>query len=368
MGVKKMNFSISEFFNTNKRVIIWTVFFLLLFLLRGLFGLVFLTFILCYIFNNLVERLTLRTKLSRRLWTVVVYLIFLALVTTMVALVAPKLGVESTTFIQQLPETLEKIHSYLDQLGERQPDLEPITSRLKEGLSLKTLVGMEQQTAISILVKSINQVTHYFSYFLLGTLFSFLILMDYPSLKARTLQLGRTRLKEVYEETSDSVVQFALTVGAAFQAQVLIACINTFLTVMGLWGLGIHPIVILATIVFLAGLIPVLGVFISSVPILLLGFNQGGFSLLLAAAVMIIVVHAVEAYILNPNIFSAVFKINPVLTLIILYLGNRLFGLWGVLLGVPVTVYVYRHTIMGQRKDPVSVESPPDSNPPTPVS
>ena len=256
-----MNFSISEFFDTNKRVIIWTVFFLLLFLLRGLFGLVFLTFILCYIFNNLVERLTRRTRMSRRLWTVVVYLIFLALVVTMVALVAPKLGVESTNFLKQLPETIEKIHSYLDRLGARQPDLAPLVNRVKEGLSLNAILGMEQQNAISFLMKSINQVTHYFSFFLLGTLFSFLILLDYPSLKARTLQLRRTKLKEVYEETSDSVVQFALTVGAAFQAQVLIACINTSLTALGLLILGIHPIVILATIDFFAGLIPVLGVF-----------------------------------------------------------------------------------------------------------
>jgi predicted PurR-regulated permease PerM len=354
-----MNFSISEFFDTNKRIIIWTVFFVLLFLLRSLFGLVFLTFILCYIFNNLVERLTRRTRLPRRLWTVLVYLVFVALVVTVVAFVAPKLGVESTNFVKQLPETIDKMHIYLDKLGERQPDLGPVLARIKEGLSLTTLVGMEQQTAVSILVKSVNQVTHYFSYFLLGTLFSFLILLDYPSLKSRTMQLRRTRLREVYEETSDSVVQFALTVGAAFQAQVLIAVINTFLTSMGLWGLGIHPIVILATIVFFAGLIPVLGVFISSVPILLLGFNQGGFSLLLGATAMIIVVHAVEAYILNPNIFSAVFKINPVLTLIILYLGHRLFGLWGVILGVPVTVYVYRHTILGQRPNLPPLEDSP---------
>jgi predicted PurR-regulated permease PerM len=57
-------------------------------------------------------------------------------------------------------------------------------------------------------------------------------------------------------------------------------------------------------------------------------------------------VHVVEAYILNPRIVSAVFKINPLLTLIILYLGHSLFGMWGVLLGVPTAVYVYRYIIL----------------------
>jgi predicted PurR-regulated permease PerM len=64
------------------------------------------------------------------------------------------------------------------------------------------------------------------------------------------------------------------------------------------------------------------------------------------ALLMISFVHMVEAYILNPRIVSAVFKINPLLTLIILYVGHSLFGLWGVLLGVPVSVYVYRYILM----------------------
>ena len=61
---------------------------------------------------------------------------------------------------------------------------------------------------------------------------------------------------------------------------------------------------------------------------------------------MIAFVHVVEAYILNPRIVSAVLKINPLLTLIILYVGHSLFGLWGILLGVPVAAYVYRYIVM----------------------
>ena len=102
---------------------------------------------------------------------------------------------------------------------------------------------------------------------------------------------------------------------------------------------------------FFCGLIPVLGVFISSVPIFLLSFNKGGFPLSAAALVMIIIIHSIEAYILNPRIFSAIFKINPVLTLIILYIGHRLFGVWGVLLGVPISVYIYRYAILVTRTD-----------------
>jgi predicted PurR-regulated permease PerM len=345
-----MGFDLATFIRTNKVIFIWSAFFLLMYLVRGLFGLVFLTFILCYIFNNIIQRLSDKTRLPRRLWTIIIYLIFIALVTTLISFVAPKLGHEGTNFLRQAPLTLDRIRGYLDQLAAQQPNFAPIIIRVKQNFTVEKLLGMDRQTLITFALASFNQVTHYFSYFLLGTLFSFFILFDFPNLRQRLMALRNTRLRGVYEETAESVVQFALVVGEAFQAQIIIAFINTVLTMIGLLILGIHPVVLLASIVFFCGLIPVLGVFISSVPILLLAFNIGGFNLQFWALVMIIGVHTIEAYILNPRIFSAVFKINPVLTLIILYIGHRLFGMWGVLLGVPISVYIYRFAIVGERR------------------
>ena len=70
-----MAFSVKEWIQTNKQVCIWSAFFLLLYLLRGLFGLVFLTFILCYLFNNIIEWLSVRTRGHRRLLTIGLYLL-----------------------------------------------------------------------------------------------------------------------------------------------------------------------------------------------------------------------------------------------------------------------------------------------------
>ena len=57
---------------------------------------------------------------------------------------------------------------------------------------------------------------------------------------------------------------------------------------------------------------------------------------------MIIGIHLLEAYVLNPRIVSSVMHINPVMTLIILYIAHSLLGMWGMLLGVPIAVYFYR--------------------------
>jgi len=75
--------------------------------------------------------------------------------------------------------------------------------------------------------------------------------------------------------------------------------------------------------------------------------NTGGVTLGIWAVVMITVIHLVEAYILNPRIVSRVMRINPVMTLLILYIAHSLIGMWGMLLGVPVAVYIYRQLILG---------------------
>ena len=60
----------------------------------------------------------------------------------------------------------------------------------------------------------------------------------------------------------------------------------------------------------------------------------------LMALGVIVVVHLLEAYVFNPRVYAARFHLNPVIVLIILLVAHELFGVWGMLLGIPVTHYV----------------------------
>ena len=99
-------------------------------------------------------------------------------------------------------------------------------------------------------------------------------------------------------------------------------------------------------VVFVCSFVPVLGVLISTTPIVLVALNAGGFGLSLAAIALVVIVHAVEAYLLNPLIYGKHLKLNPVLTLIILYVGYHAFCFWGLLLGVPLARY-FIHDVLG---------------------
>lgn len=181
---------------------------------------------------------------------------------------------------------------------------------------------------------------------LLALLFSFLISLDLLRLGEEVRNLRNSRLRDFYEETALPVVRFGYTVGRTIQAQAMIALVNTILTFIGLSLLGVPSLTVLSLIVFLCSFIPVLGVFISTIPIVLVAINSGGLNLAVLAVFMVIVVHAIEAYLLNPMIYGKHLKINPVIVLIILFIGHHAFGVWGMLLGVPVAHY-FLHDVFG---------------------
>jgi predicted PurR-regulated permease PerM len=184
------------------------------------------------------------------------------------------------------------------------------------------------------------------SAFLLSLLFSFLIVLDLPRLSRAVSGLANTKLGFIYDEVAGNIHDFGLMLGRALEAQLLIAICNTILTALGLWFLGLTSnLVFLSTIVFFCSFIPVAGVFLSSTPICIEALSSGGVHLMLFAILMILAIHTVEAYILNPKIFGHHLRMNAVLVLIVLTIGGKLFGVWGLVLGLPVVNYVFGHAI-----------------------
>ena len=213
-------------------------------------------------------------------------------------------------------------------------------------LLINSLMSLQISKVREQLPRMINTLYHGSATMLLALLFSFLILFDSARLAEQVKSLHDSRLREFYQETAQPVIRFAYVVGRAIQAQAMIACVNTVLTLIGLLLLGIPSVTLLSLIVFVCSFIPVLGVFISTTPIVLFALNTGGLTLSMGVIFLVVIIHVVEAYLLNPMIYGKHLKLNPVLVLIILLVAYHTFGLWGMILGVPVAHY-FIHDVFG---------------------
>ncbi|HKX45237.1 MAG TPA: AI-2E family transporter, partial [Planctomycetota bacterium] len=332
-----------------RQLAIWIAFFAILWFLRSFFFLVFLTFVFGYVQQHGVEVLHRRFA-SRRRCAVFVFLTLLAVLLGLGYLIGPALARQALSF----PSAVDDHLATLDRsLAELRADHELVRDLLPPEVRAEALLRQllapeaeapDAEPGLDALLPRVVGIAGRSlwigSSFLLALLFSFLVVLDLPRLSAATRSLHDTRLRFVYDEVSDSIFHFGRVLGRALEVQLVIAIVNTVLTAAGLAVLGLHNVVFLSAVVFVCSFVPVAGVFVSSVPICLAALSESGVTLMLWAIALIVVIHVIEAYVLNPRIYGAYLRINPVLVLAVLVIGHHLFGVWGMVLGVPVLNYV----------------------------
>jgi predicted PurR-regulated permease PerM len=91
---------------------------------------------------------------------------------------------------------------------------------------------------------------------------------------------------------------------------------------------------VLALVAGVLSFIPVLGSIISSIPAVLVGLAVSLHTALMVL-LWILGIHFLEAYILNPKIISREARLHPVITILAVVAGERVFGIPGAFLAVP---------------------------------
>lgn len=387
-----VEFSFDQFYQLNRRILIWVLFFGLLWLLRDFFGLIFLIFALSFVAAPLARFARERLRLPHFVSIILVYACFLLALASFVRFVTPRVGRQIDTLMRNLSQIETTLIEQKRKLVAAYPSLDSVlmgylrssipeedlrdvemaaanrdpgaeswaataaspganANRWKEEITDEVLIRLYLKRQMEVLREHVPQFVKLLwaasGTMLLALLFSFLISLDAVRLRHSVNSLRLSRLRDFYAQTAQPIVRFGYVVGRAIQAQVAIACANTLFTILGCVFLKITSLLaVFSLLVFLCSFIPVLGVFISTTPIVLVALNSYGVGKAVGVIVMVAVIHFLEAYVLNPLIYGRHLKLNPALVLMVLYVGYHAFGVWGMLLGVPVTYYVL-HDVLG---------------------
>ena len=174
----------------------------------------------------------------------------------------------------------------------------------------------------------------------ISLILSFFILLEKKKIQRFGERLGKSRISFLYDYLITFGGNFCDTFGKVMKVQVTIALINSMLSIIMLAIMGFPQILGLGVMIFFLGLIPVAGVIISLLPLCLIAFNLGGISKVVAVILMVILLHAMEAYILNPKLMSNKTELPVCFVFIILLVGEHYMGVWGLLIGVPIFIFL----------------------------
>jgi len=177
----------------------------------------------------------------------------------------------------------------------------------------------------------------------LSLVLSFVCIIDRDTIGVYFKSIKQGNFAFLYREFEIIFEKINLGFGIIFKAQAVIAVINTALTTLGLVAIGYFYkdttfpyISTLAILVFICGFIPIIGAFLSSFPIFVIGSMFGGLPVILAIALTIICVHLIESYYLNPKIVAAYMHLPTALTFFILIIAEHFLGFIGLLVGTPL--------------------------------
>lgn len=158
--------------------------------------------------------------------------------------------------------------------------------------------------------------------------------------KEKTILFSKNFLSSNYAWFFQDLFYFARvfveTFGVVVEVQLLIAIVNTIITTVGLGLIGFTQLPTLAIMIFFLSLIPVAGVIFSCIPLTLIAYSTGGIQTVIYVLILILVVHCIEAYILNPKFMSSRTKLPIFYTFVILLVSEKFLGVWGLIVGIPI--------------------------------
>ncbi|MEY2494265.1 MAG: hypothetical protein QOJ45_757 [Verrucomicrobiota bacterium] len=139
---------------------------------------------------------------------------------------------------------------------------------------------------------------------------------------------------EITARFSEFYRSFSTVIGA----QMTISAINTVLTAIFVFAIGIPYAPVVIGLTFLCGLFPIVGNVVSNTVIVFIGFLVSP-KVAIGALIFLVVIHKLE-YFLNSKIIGARIR-NPIwLTLIGLIIGEKLMGVPGMILSPVILNYL----------------------------
>lgn len=288
-----------------KRVIIFALIILILYSMRSMINLILLTFIFAFLMNRLVEFTAKLIPLNRRLLVLLLYTLIVGVLTFGLVKYLPIITLEISQLIKRITAFYSEPHdNFLVNYVETILSSDRIAAFLENGFSF--------------LLKSFSDISKISIHILIALILSLFFLLEKPRLQEFTSKFKNSKIAPFYNEIEFFGKKFSQTFGKVIEAQFIIAIVNCILTVIALIIMGFPQIFGLAIMVFFLGLIPVAGAFISLIPLCLIAYTIGGFIKVVYVLIAIAIIHAGEAYILNPKLMSSKTDLPVFYTFIVL--------------------------------------------------
>ncbi|HEY2493500.1 MAG TPA: AI-2E family transporter [Paenibacillus sp.] len=317
-----------------RRLIVLLFAVMVLYLFKSMMNLILITFIITYLVNRVYSFLTRRLRddlrISRKFIIIVLYVSVVGLMIIGAYKYAPKL-------IWQLNELVQQVIVFYSRPFE--PTEYKVVNYIMETLRKIDVVSYLDQ-GLNLLVKTISDIGQWGFDIGIAIIMSLFFMLEKEKVTHFTANFKESKIVYIYDELAYFGKKFVFSFGKVIEVQFMISLINCIISTFFLWTMGFTNLFGLAIMIFLFGLVPVVGVFVSLIPLCAIAFKIGGIAKIVYVLIMVAGLHAFEAYFMNPKFMSSKTHLPIFYTFTVLIVAEHFFGVWGLILGVPIFMFL----------------------------
>ncbi|CAL1517890.1 AI-2E family transporter [Chitinophaga sp. MM2321] len=242
------------------------------------------------------------------------------------------LGKQMEAFISDFPELEKKLMMTVTSLQDWIDTKFHINSNTQMSYLEKAAMGT-LGTATSFISQTFLSLSSLLIFIVFVLLYSFFILFYRRRLVTFLVRLfqekHREKLLNVVARTRSVIKSY---VGGLMIEMVVVAILNTSLFLI----LGIKYAILLGVMAAIFNIIPYIGIFTALILSMLVTLTTGAPIAAIQVGVALFLVHLLDSNVLLPRIVGSKVKINALVTIIGVVLGNLLWGIPGMFLAIPI--------------------------------
>ncbi|RNB89553.1 sporulation integral membrane protein YtvI [Brevibacillus fluminis] len=302
--------------------------------------------------NPLVNLLSNRAKFPRWLGVIIALILLLAIVVGAVTLVVTFTVIEIGNLTAKLPHTLNELSGYVQSFI-TQETLNGIYNRIQ--FMYAQLDPSYQETVKDTIGKTVSSISQGSKQFALNFLDAVkTLLLSLPNLAtvfvislmgaffiSKDFYLWRNRFRRILPQRVNSrmdtvILDLRNALVGFIKAQITLVAITAVIVIIGLLIMGVPYAVTIGLLTGVVDLLPYLGTGTIFVPWIVYMFFKGNYSLVIGLSILYAVVLIVRQ-IIEPKVVAENVGLDPLLTLVALFIGYSLFGFLGLIVG-PVSL------------------------------
>lgn len=313
-----------------RRFFVLAIIILILYAAREMLDTILLTFIFTYLIIHLISGAKkMFPKFPTKLVVVITYILLFAALYFAITIYVPIL----------VKQIVDMVHSVINFYNSNNDQVSGVLKELRHYISQKDITT-SAKSGMEVIVHALTSVGTLTISLVMSLILSFFYTFELKQMREFSHKfVVQGSFKWFFQDIKYLGQKFTDTFGVVLEAQFLIALCNTALTMIGLVILKMPQIIALGLMVFVLSLIPVAGVIISLIPLSLIAYSDGGVQKVIYIVILILIIHLIESYVLNPKFMASKTALPIFYTFLILLVAEKFWGTWGLILGVPIFTF-----------------------------